>query len=170
MPIDFLSRPNAMPWPPLVFVIALLVALALAALAPLPMSLPLFVRAVGALLAIGGFALWLWGAATMRRAGVNMAPHRAADRLVDCGAFSVSRHPIYVGGAIGFLGLGIALSHAWICLAAVAAAIAVDRFGVEREEAHLAARFGERWAEYAAQTPRWLGLGSLAAVRDRRQR
>jgi protein-S-isoprenylcysteine O-methyltransferase Ste14 len=165
MPIDFAARPNDWPWPPLLFAIALVAALALAAVAPLPLELPAPVRAIGAIVALAGFALWLWGAVTMRRARVNMAPTRAAGALLESGPFAVSRHPLYVGGAIGFFGLGVALSHAWICLAALVAAGAIERFGVAREEAHLAARFGERWTRYASRTPRWLGPGSLRAAR-----
>ena len=103
----------------------------------------------------------LWGAVTMRRAKTNMAaePRRRPARRL--GAFAISRHPIYVGGAIAFLGLGVAASHAWICLAALVVARAIERFGIAREEAHLAARFGDAWTRYAARTPRWLGPGSL---------
>jgi protein-S-isoprenylcysteine O-methyltransferase Ste14 len=104
----------------------------------------------------------------MGRAKTNMMPNRAADRLVDWGAFVVSRHPIYVGGAIAFVGLGVAANRGWICLAALVVALAIDRLGMEREEAHLAARFGAEWTRYAARTPRWLGLGSLYAVRGGR--
>jgi len=166
MPIDFATRPNAWPWPPLAFLLALIAALALAAIAPLPIHLPAFVRAIGAVLAAGGVALWAWGVAAMRVAAVNMSPTRAASRLIERGPFAVSRHPIYVGGAIAFFGLGVALSHSWICLAALAVAIGLDRFGLAREEAHLAARFGDQWARYAARTPRWIGPGSLRSRQD----
>jgi len=168
MPIDFAVRPNAWPWPPLLFAIALIAALALAAVAPLPLDLPAPMRAIGAIAAVAGFVLWFWGAVTMRRARVNMAPNRAASQLVESGPFALSRHPIYVGGAIGFFGLGVALSHAWICLAALAAAGAIERFGIAREETHLAARFGDAWTRYAARTPRWLRRDSLRFGRRRR--
>jgi len=34
----------------------------------------------------------------------------------------------------------------------------VSRLAIRREEAHLAARFGEAWTAYAKRTPRWLRL------------
>jgi protein-S-isoprenylcysteine O-methyltransferase Ste14 len=167
MPIDFSARPNVLPWPPLMFLLAFVAALALDFIAPLRLDLPGFVRAIGAVLIVGGLALYGWGVATMSRAKTNMLPNRAADRLVDWGAFAVSRHPIYVGGAIAFLGLGVAANRGWICLAALVVALAIDRFGMAREEAHLAARFDDAWTRYAVRTPRWLGLGSLRVVRGR---
>ena len=85
-------------------------------------------RVIGVVLVVGGLALYGWGATTMIRAKTNMMPNCAADRLVDWGAFAVSRHPIYVGGAIAFLGLGVAANDGWICLAALIVALAIDRF------------------------------------------
>jgi protein-S-isoprenylcysteine O-methyltransferase Ste14 len=169
MPIDFNARPNVLPWPPLTFLIAFILAIALGFIAPLRFDLPGVVRAIGVVLIVGGLALYVWGVATMVRAKTNMMPNRAASQLVDWGAFAVSRHPIYVGGAIAFLGLGVAVSDAWICLAAFAVAAAIERLGIGREETHLAARFGAEWARYAARTPRWLGPGSLGAMGGRRE-
>jgi protein-S-isoprenylcysteine O-methyltransferase Ste14 len=167
MPIDFNARPNVLPWPPLLFLLAFIAAIALGSVVPLRLDLPGAARAIGVVLVVGGLALYGWGVVTMGRAKTNMMPNRAADRLVDGGAFAVSRHPIYVGGAIAFLGLGVAANRGWICLAALVVALAIDRFGMEREEAHMAARFGDEWTRYAARTPRWLGPGSLELLRGR---
>jgi protein-S-isoprenylcysteine O-methyltransferase Ste14 len=167
MPIDFSAKPNVLPWPPLMALIAFVAAIALDFIIPLHLDLPSAVRAIGAVLIVGGLALYGWGVATMTRAKTNMLPNRAAGRLVDWGALAVSRHPIYVGGAIAFLGLGVAANHGWICVAALAFALAIDRFGMAREEAHMAARFGAEWTRYAARTPRWLGRGSLRVIRGR---
>ena len=167
MPIDFNARPNVLPWPPLMFLLGFVAAIALGAIVPLRLDLPGVVRAIGVVLIVGGLALYGWGVVTMRRAKTNMMPNRAASQLVDWGAFAVSRHPIYVGGAIAFLGLGVAANRGWICLAALVVALAIDRFGMAREEAHMAARFGAEWPRYAARTPRWLGPGSLGLARGR---
>jgi protein-S-isoprenylcysteine O-methyltransferase Ste14 len=167
MPIDFSARPNVLPWPPLMFLLAFIVAIALDFIAPLRLDLPGVVRAIGAVLIVGGLALYVWGVVTMSRAKTNMMPNRAASQLVDWGALAVSRHPIYVGGAIAFIGLGVAANHGWICLAALVVALAIDRFGMAREDAHMAARFGDTWTRYAARTPRWLGPGSLSLLRGR---
>jgi protein-S-isoprenylcysteine O-methyltransferase Ste14 len=169
MPIDFAVRPNAWPWPPLMFLIAFIVAIALGAFVPLPLHLPGFVRAIGMILIAAGLVLYGWGVAAMVRAKTNLLPTRAADRLVDWGPFAISRHPIYVGGAIAFLGLGVAASRAWICLAALVVIVALERFAIAREEAHLATRFGDAWARYATRTPRWLGRDSLGVIRGRRK-
>jgi protein-S-isoprenylcysteine O-methyltransferase Ste14 len=169
MPIDFSARPNVLPWPPLMFLLAFVAAIGLGLVVPLRLDLPGAARAIGRVLIVGGLVLYGWGVVTMIRAKTNMMPNRAADWLVDWGAFAVSRHPIYVGGAIAFLGLGVAANDGWVCLAALVVALAIDRFGMVREEAHLAARFGDAWTRYAAHTPRWLGRSSLERVRGRRK-
>ena len=38
----------------------------------------------------------------------------------------------------------------------VAGAVVTHELAIEREERHLAARFGTDWQDYAARTPRWL--------------
>jgi protein-S-isoprenylcysteine O-methyltransferase Ste14 len=168
MPIDFAARPNVWPWAPLMFLVAFVAAIALGAVVPLPLDLPGLARAIGVVLIVAGVALYGWGVVAMVRAKTNLLPTRAADRLVDWGPFAISRHPIYVGGAVAFLGLGVAASHAWLCLAALVVIGALERFAIAREEAHLAARFGDAWTRYAARTPRWLGPDSLRFIRDRR--
>jgi protein-S-isoprenylcysteine O-methyltransferase Ste14 len=169
MPIDFSARPNALPWPPLMFLLAFIAAIALGFIVPLRLDLPGVARAIGVVLIVCCLALYAWGAETMRRAKTNLLPHCAAGRLVDWGAFAVSRHPIYVGATIAFFGLGVAANHAWICLAALVLALAIDRIGMAREDAHMAARFGAEWARYASRTPRWLGPSSLNVLRGRRE-
>jgi protein-S-isoprenylcysteine O-methyltransferase Ste14 len=45
---------------------------------------------------------------------------------------------------------------AWLIPAALAGALATRKLAIEREEEHLARRFGADWTRYAARTPRWL--------------
>ena len=53
-------------------------------------------------------------------------------------------------------GAGLLFGIAWLVIAAIVAAFLTQKLAIEREERHLAARFGQAWADYAARTPRWL--------------
>lgn len=147
------ERPNVLPWPPMIYggtaVLGLLLHTKL--WWPLPEAgfLP------GLVLLVAGLALDVWAMATMHRAKTNILPHRAADSLVDTGPFSHMRNPIYVGNSIALFGLGLVLSIGWLCLMAPVAAILTHHLAVVREEAHLQAKFGKAWSEYAGRVKRW---------------
>ena len=154
---DIELQPNVMPWPPMIYAIAAVAAFGAAMVAPASFPPGPAVRAIGvAMLAIGA-TLDLWAAATMWRSKTNIMPNRPAKALVSTGPFRLTRNPIYVGNTIALAGLGGIFDNAWFVAAALAAAIAVDRLAIAREELHLAKRFGADWQEYARRTPRWLG-------------
>lgn len=150
------DRPNRLPWPPLIFVAAVLAAALLGWAAPLPGWLPQALRWPGWLLAGAGLALDLAAMRTMRRQHANILPHRAATALVTTGPFALTRNPIYVGNTLAVLGAAFALRNPWFLAAALAAGVAVQHLAILREEAHLAAKFGSVWSDYCARVPRWL--------------
>ena len=159
-PDDIARRPNRLPWPPMIYAAALATGVALQSALPLgwPALLPqTATRGVGAVLAVAGLTLDLWALATLHRARTNILPHRPAERLVTHGPFALSRNPIYLGYTLLTLGLGLALLNPWLVVAAPVAALATDRLAASREESHLAARFGQAFAAYAARVPRWIG-------------
>lgn len=164
MPPDPVDAPNRLPWPPLIYAGAILAGLALEWWMPGRLPLPGWPGWIGV-----GAGLLLDAAAmlTMARARTNILPHRAADRLVTAGPFGLTRNPIYLGNTLVVLGGGIVLSSPWLVAAAVAAAVLVDRLAIRREEAHLAARFGEAFRAYEARVPRWIGLPRPAKRRLR---
>lgn len=158
------DRPNRVPWPPILFGAAAVVALVLDYLAPLgawPQSVAL--RGVGAALMAAGIGLDGAAMLTMHRRKANILPHRAATALVTTGPFALSRNPIYLGNTLLLIGIGLAFRAPWFLPAALTAALAVSALAIRREEAHLAARFGQDWAAYAHRTPRWLTLWPKAA-------
>lgn len=69
----------------------------------------------------------------------------------------MSRNPIYLANVVTFIGAALTFYSAWFLLAALADALLVQQLAIKREEAHLAARFGEEWRAYATRVPRWLG-------------
>lgn len=151
------ERPNRLPWPPLLFGAAALLAWLAGRLLPLPWPESAALALAGWLLAGAGLGLDLWAMAWMMRHRANILPHRAATALVTSGPFALSRNPIYLGNTLLLTGLGLAFGNPWFLPAAAGAALAVRRLAILREEAHLAARFGPAWEAYAARTGRWFG-------------
>ena len=159
MVTDPRDRPNRIPWPPLLYGSAALIALGLHYLVPLPWpggTARIILAATGLCLVCAGVALEIATALAFRRHRTTILPHRGATALITGGPFSKSRNPIYVGNTLLLAGAGLLFGIAWLLLAAPVAAFLTQKLAIEREERHLAARFGADWQAYAARTPRWL--------------
>jgi protein-S-isoprenylcysteine O-methyltransferase Ste14 len=72
------------------------------------------------------------------------------------GPFAWSRNPIYLGEASLIAGFGLLKGSLWLLIAAITFVNLVTLLAVIREEAHLAARFGEDWQAYVRKVRRWL--------------
>ncbi len=153
----YLDRPNRWPLPPIIFAACLMGAYGLSAVWPLPAYLPPdLMRLKGALMLGAGLALVSASVMALLRGRTTLLPHRATTHLVTDGPFAFSRNPIYLANALIMAGFGGMTASAWYDLAAILCLVLDDRLAVRREEAHLAARFGEQWQAYAARVRRWL--------------
>ena len=156
---DLGERPNTVPWPPIIFAGTAAVAFMLGRLYDLGFVPRTAAGGVlGAVVMLAGLGLDIAAMRAMRRNRANILPHRAATALVTTGPFAVSRNPIYLGNTLLLAGAGLALGSAWFLVGALVAARLVTILAIKREEAHLAARFGDAWHAYARRTPRWLRL------------
>jgi protein-S-isoprenylcysteine O-methyltransferase Ste14 len=155
---DRSARPNTLPWPPILYGGGAVLALILGRAMPLPAEWAAApVRVLGLAMIAGGVLLDLWAMAVMWRGRANILPHRAATALVTTGPFGFSRNPIYLGNTLLLAGVGLGFGLGWFVVAALAAAGLVGRLAIAREEAHLNARFGREWRDYALRVNRWLG-------------
>jgi len=112
----------------------------------------------GLALAVLSLALGLWGGATMLAAGTNVDPMRPTTAIVASGPFRFTRNPLYVGFALLFLGLTLALDT-WWGVAALVPLLFVMHFGVVlREERYLEGKFGNEYRRYKARVARYVLL------------
>jgi len=153
---DLKSRPNAIPWPPLIYTVACLCGVLLERSVPTGVLLPRWLVIAGRALMALGLGLDFWAMATMMLARTNILPNRTAGHLVTSGPFAFTRNPIYLGNTLLMLGIGLAWGAPWFLPLGFVAAFLVEKLAIRREEAHLAIRFGPEWASYSATTPRWL--------------
>ncbi|MFM0854367.1 methyltransferase family protein, partial [Escherichia coli] len=72
------------------------------------------------------------------------------------GPYRFSRNPIYLGFAITYVGLAVAMDS-WVALLLLLPCLAVvDRFVIAREERYLSAKFGAPYDAYRQRVRRWL--------------
>jgi protein-S-isoprenylcysteine O-methyltransferase Ste14 len=81
---------------------------------------------------------------------------QVADHLNTTGLYSIVRHPLYLGNLFTWLGLALATS-AWWAPAVTLLAFGIFYWGITvAEESFLGRRFGERYLQWASQTPRFV--------------
>ena len=156
---DLERRPNRLPWPPLLYVSAI----AIAVLANLAYALPWFTPplsdllfAIGWLLIAAVVAIDLAAMRTLARANTTILPHRGAEHLVTGGPYAISRNPIYLANTLLMIGVGLVSGIAWFIVFAVVAAFLTQKLAIEREEKHLDHRFGKRYRDYRKKVRRWI--------------
>lgn len=157
MPNPAAPVPSRLPWPPLLLFAALLAALLLGWVLPLPWpglnDRP--AQIVGYAILAAGIGLMLWSIATFATAGANVMPHRPATALLTHGPFRIWRNPIYMADVLILAGLAQATGNVWFVILAVVFALAVLKLAIVPEETHLEAKFGQAYIDYKARTRRW---------------
>lgn len=154
-----MDKPSSIPWPPMLYLSAIVAAFYLGGVYPLPW-LPASISdglfAVGVLLVISGLSLDIYAIRTLFAHKTTVMPTSGATHLVTTGPFSISRNPIYLGNTILTTGLGVALGNPWFFIAAIAAALATNFLQIVPEEKHLEHQFGKPWRTYTKKVRRWI--------------
>jgi len=89
-------------------------------------------------------------------AGVSFAT-TPLDDPVTRGIYRISRHPIYLGGFLINVGVGIACAS-WIFIVCALLWIICMGIGVIEEERFLLQKYGDAYQQYLKRTPRWIGI------------
>ena len=114
---------------------------------PLPLGTPLL---------YAGIALFVVGFIIYEIAGIPWAT-TPADEPVTKGIYRYSRHPIYIGVFVQYIGIGIASASGLFLLLTVIQ-IALSAIAVAAEERFCCERYGNTYREYMNRTPRWIGM------------
>ncbi|MEO3999106.1 isoprenylcysteine carboxylmethyltransferase family protein [Mesorhizobium sp. CAU 1732] len=156
---DIRDSPNTLPWPPVIIVAAVALAILAHWLMPLPwlpMQLAEFFFAIGWLVVAGAIAIDIAAMRAMSRARTTIMPHRGSDHLVTGGPFAFTRNPLYLGNTMLMVGVGLISGILWFILLAPVAAFATQKLAIEREERHLELRFGKKFRDYSKKVRRWI--------------
>lgn len=142
--------------PPLYFILAILVGVALDRLVPLRFLPSALELPLASIILAGALALFTVSLLELRRHRTTIRPDRASTALVTRGPYSKSRNPIYLADAMIQVAAGVWLNNLWIVLLVFPTAVSVTLRVILREERHLAEKFGEAYEAYRARVPRWL--------------
>lgn len=153
------AGPSRLPWPPVIYLLATLAAVALHLVLPLPWFASPFADilvAFGLIVGGTGAAFVVAAVRAMRAAGTTVLPHKASARLVTAGVFALSRNPIYLGNTLILFGIGLGFGVAWFLSFALLAGFAIQAMAIRPEERHLDARFGKAFRDYRRRVRCWL--------------
>ena len=151
--------PIHFPWPPILYVAAILASIVLSWAVPLPwLAEPLagMLLVAGIALGAAAIALVLTAIHMMHKANTSVRLDRPAQHLVQNGPFSISRNPIYLGNTLFMIGIGLAAGMLWFIILAIVAAFLTQKLAIEREEPHLDQRFGKKYRDYRKRVRRWI--------------
>ncbi|MCA0016273.1 isoprenylcysteine carboxylmethyltransferase family protein [Mesorhizobium sp. B292B1B] len=152
-------KPGLIPWPPLIYIAAIGISIALGLLFPLPWIGDLLgdlLYAAGWVALFGVAALWFTAIRTMTRAKTTLNPNAVPDHLVTSGPFGVSRNPMYLANTLLLIGVAFISGIVWFLPFAFIAAFVTQKVAVEKEEKMLAAKFGKKYRDYAKRVRRWI--------------
>jgi protein-S-isoprenylcysteine O-methyltransferase Ste14 len=125
--------------------------------AKLTVTLPLWLRPVGFVLAAAGALLAAACIATfVTRGRGTPAPFDPPREFVVSGPYRFVRNPMYLGAAAVILGAGFILSSPSIAGLAFAFLLVMHLFAVLHEEPTLAAKFGASYEQYRSSVSRWI--------------
>jgi protein-S-isoprenylcysteine O-methyltransferase Ste14 len=113
-------------------------------------------RAVALGLIIGGLLLDGAAAGYFRRLGTPPEPWKPTTALAVGGLYRFSRNPIYLGFAITYAGLAVAMDSVLTLALLIPCLLVVQRFVIAREERYLSAKFGADYDAYRARVRPWL--------------
>lgn len=141
--------------PPLLYAVALAAMLALRWLWPLPIFSGATFRPGLALVALA-VGLLIWGRQTLVTGGTNVDPSLPSTAVVTSGPYRFSRNPLYMGLAVVYLGLTLALDTWWGIILLALVLIVMHRGVIQREERYLERKFGDGYRQYRAAVRRYL--------------
>ncbi|HTM76389.1 MAG TPA: isoprenylcysteine carboxylmethyltransferase family protein [Devosia sp.] len=161
MPIPLDSdHPDVIMLPPLILLIALVVAVVLEFTNILhflpPISEMGWALYAGLALLVVALALGVSALRTFTKLGTNPSPHQPSLKLATTGPYRFTRNPMYLGFGLILAGLSLIFSLDWGVILVPVLALLLHYGVVIREEAYLTAKFGQPYRDFLGRTRRWL--------------
>ena len=103
-----------------------------------------------------GLPVFLVGLVILAVATANFAT-TPTEKPATQGAYSLSRHPLYLSMFIIYIGTGIA-SASWVFILLGIANIFWIRTEARLEERYCLKKYGDAYRKYTKRTPRWIGI------------
>lgn len=151
-------KPMKFPWTPVVYFVAVVLALVLHRIKPLEVDTgwTLLLQALGIAAAAAGIWLVCWGYAKLIRYRTALLSSSPTTHLVTSGPYRFTRNPVYLGYTLAMLGAGLFTGNLWMAIIAVLTAAITHAWIIRSEEKHLLARFGFEFECYCRRTRAWI--------------
>jgi protein-S-isoprenylcysteine O-methyltransferase Ste14 len=143
-----------------VFGVPFLIGIAIQFIVPVSLPQGILRQALipaGIVLIITGIGLVVLARREFARFSQPTDPGHPTSKVVKTGVFARSRNPLYLGGALVFFGVALALNMLWTLILLLLSIILCHYVLIIPEEQYLAAKFGDEYKEYTASVHRWLG-------------
>ena len=150
------DTPGVIAKPPTIYSAAIVVALLLHFMAPLPIT-PAPVRLwIGLIvLALGGVLMY-FAQGEFRNCETSEDTNVATTTIVTGGPYRFSRNPMYVSLTLMLLGIGLTANVWWILVMVVPVLVVMHVGVIFREERYLEQKFGQVYRDYRVSVRRWL--------------
>ena len=108
-------------------------------------------RIAGCGLIVLGIVIVCWSLGSANDTDMN-----APERLIDTGAYSLSRNPMYLAWLAIQIGLALVINSFWLLVFTPLSFISTHLLFVRKEEADLLLRFGDSYRLYCGKVRRYL--------------
>jgi protein-S-isoprenylcysteine O-methyltransferase Ste14 len=150
-----ISRSQRLFRPPIVFLSAILLGIALNHVWPLSF-VPSILWLLGPVVALFAVLLFVLSVREFRAAGTSVRGSKPTTTIVRTGPYRFSRNPIYLSFVLLLVGLAVWLNNLWLLLTLIPAAAFIAVVVIPREERFLAGKFQEQYSTYKVTVRRWL--------------
>jgi protein-S-isoprenylcysteine O-methyltransferase Ste14 len=153
-----LDTPKVLIFPPLIPLSALVLGIVLNFIMPLSLlAHVLFLGrvVVGVIAILAGIGMVISANRIFQRLGTNVRPSQPTLALATKGIFTWTRNPMYLGGSLALLGVGIVFALDWVILLLLASLPLVHYGIILREERYLERKFGDEYLRYKTEVPRY---------------
>lgn len=144
--------------PPLVGIVTAAAMFFVARFLPLVALAPSWSSGAALVLLVAGALIDLAGLLAFRRSKTTvnpMTPQRTT-AIVSTGVYRFTRNPMYLGMVFMLTAWAVYMGSAWALVGVPVFMAYITRFQIQPEERALAARFGQRYADYCGRVRRWL--------------
>jgi protein-S-isoprenylcysteine O-methyltransferase Ste14 len=144
------------PLPPVYFLGAIILSIAVHFLLPLRQIFDYPWRLVGFLPLFAGIVLILFADQDFKKHKTTVKPFQKSSALVTAGVFGISRNPMYLGMTLILLGIASLLGSTAPFMVALLFPLLMDRSFIDVEEEMLEDTFGAQFREYRERVRRWI--------------
>ena len=108
----------------------------------------------GLILIIGGTAFRIWSIRTLGKFFTATVKTQDHQRVIRSGAYSIIRHPSYLGAYLAIIGSAVFLHATFSVFFSAILMFVIYRYRINAEEATLVETFGNEYKEYQKETAR----------------